>query len=143
LDREVKKLQKDRGLKSVDLKFDEEHNRGELRLVNKHGAEHVINWELASTAECRQLISKYKQIEPYMEPPFVVEVVAKIASASSGNGDDASDGEVSDVSLEAEDKAEKKTAKAAPKRKVEVGVVEKSNARDLFDYVLAEGSKDF
>ena len=142
LDREVKKLQKDRGLKSVDLKFDEEHNLWELHFVNKHGAEHVINWELASTAECRQLISKYKQIEPYMEPPFVVEVVAKAASASA-NGDEAANGEPSDTAEDGEDKAGKKTAKAAPKRKVEVELVEKSNARDLFDYVLDAGSKDF
>jgi DNA gyrase subunit B len=141
LDREVKKLQKDRGLKSVDLKFDEEHNLWELRFVNKHGAEHVINWELASTAECRQLISKYKQIEPYMEPPFVVEVVPRAASSGS-NGDETANGEPSDTA-DGEEKAEKKTAKAAPKRKVEVELVEKSNARDLFDYVLAAGSKDF
>src|ERR1700704_6459137 len=139
LDREVKKLQKDRGLKSVDLKFDEEHNLWELRFVNKHGAEHVINWELASTAECRQLISKYKQIEPYMEPPFVVEVVAKAASA----GDEAANGEPSDPPEDGEEKAGKKTAKAAPKRKLEVELVEKSSARDLFDYVLDAGSKDF
>jgi DNA gyrase subunit B len=142
LDREVKKLQKDRGLKSVDLKFDEEHNLWELHFVNKHGAEHVINWELASTAECRQLISKYKQIEPYMEPPFVVEVVAKAASAS-GNGDEAANGEASDTAEDGEEKAGKKAAKAAPRRKVEVELVEKSNARDLFDYVLDAGSKDF
>jgi DNA gyrase subunit B len=142
LDREVKKLQKERGLKSVDLKFDEEHNLWELRFVNKHGAEHVINWELASTAECRQLISKYKQIEPYMEPPFVVEVVAKAASAGS-NGDEAANGEPSDTAEDGEEKAGKKTAKAAPKRKVEVELVEKSSARDLFDYVLDAGSKDF
>ena len=142
LDREVKKLQKDRGLKSVDLKFDEEHNLWELHFVNKHGAEHVINWELASRAECRQLISKYKQIEPYMEPPFVVEVVVKAASAS-GNGDEAANGEPSDTAEDGEEKAGKKTAKAAPKRKVEVELVEKSNARDLFDYVLDAGSKDF
>jgi len=142
LDREVKKLQKDRGLKSVDLKFDEEHNLWELRFVNKHGAEHVINWELASTAEGRQLISKYKQIEPYMEPPFVVEVLAKAASPSS-NGDEAANGEPSDTAEDGEEKVGKKTAKAAPKRKVEVELVEKSNARDLFDYVLDAGSKDF
>ena len=41
--------------------------------VNSQGAEHVINWELASTPEYRQMMSKFKQIEPYMEPPFVIE----------------------------------------------------------------------
>ena len=77
LEKELKKLQKDDGFKSVESRFDEEHNLWEVSFVNKHGAEHVINWELASSAECRQLISKYKQIEPYMEPPFVVETLGE------------------------------------------------------------------
>ena len=47
-------------------RFDEEHNLWEVRFVNSQGAEHLINWELASTPEYRQLISKFKQIEEYM-----------------------------------------------------------------------------
>ena len=88
LERELKKLQKDRKFKSVESRFDEEHNLWEVRFVNSQGSEHVINWELASSAECRQLISKFKQIDPYLEPPFVVEAVVK-AGAASGNGDEA------------------------------------------------------
>ncbi len=87
LEREMKKLQKDEGFKSIESRFDEEHNLWEVSFVSKHGAEHVINWELASSAECRQLISKYKQIEPYMEPPFVVETLVK-ATPAAGNGDE-------------------------------------------------------
>ncbi len=136
LEKELKKLQKDEGFKSVESRFDEEHNLWEVHFVNKHGAEHVINWVLASSAECRQLIAKYKQIEPYMEPPFVVETLAKAAPAAS-NGDGA-DGEVAD-----EDKNEKKTVKPAAKRKTEIEVVEKTNVRDLRDYVINEGRKDF
>ena len=49
---------------------------GRLSYINSQGAEHLINWELASTAEYRQLLSKFKQIEPYMEPPFVIEAVS-------------------------------------------------------------------
>ena len=86
LEKELKKLQKDEGFKSVEARFDEEHNLWEVSFVNKHGAEHVINWVLSSSAECRQMIAKYKQIEPYMEPPFIVESVAKVAPAG-GNGD--------------------------------------------------------
>ena len=138
LERELKKLQKDRGFKSVELKFDDEHNLWEAGFVNSQGAEHVINWELASSAEFRQLISKFKQIEPYMEPPFVVESVAR-GSAASGNGDLADEGETA----EPEEKAEKKAVKAAPKRKVEMEVVEKTNARDLFEYVKKECSRGY
>jgi len=143
LEREIKKLQKDEGFKSVDARFDEEHNLWEVMFVNKHGAEHVINWELASSAECRQLISKYKQIEAYMEPPFVVETLVKAVPAGA-NGEGA-DGEAEAAEGESaeKEKTEKKTAKPAAKRKAEIEVVEKTNVRDLRDYVINEGRKDF
>jgi DNA gyrase subunit B len=132
LEKELKKLQKDHGIKSVESRFDEEHNLWEVSFVSKHGAEHVINWELAASAECRQMISKYKQIEPYMEPPFVVETLVKAAPAAgtdeAAEGDDADGG--------------KKAAKPA-KRKADTEVVEKTNVRDLRDYVINEGRKDF
>jgi DNA gyrase subunit B len=108
-----------------------------VSFVNKHGADHVINWVLVSSPECRQMIAKYKQIEPYMEPPFVVETLAKAAPAAS-NGDEA-EGEA--VTEEKGDKTDKKVAKA-PKRK-EVEVVEKSNVRELRDYVINEGRREF
>ena len=135
LEKELKKLQKEEGFKSVGSRFDEEHNLWELSFVNKHGAEHVINFVLASSAECRQLIAKYKLIEPYMEPPFVVETLAKAAPAAS-NGDG-----TEDETASAEEKADKKAAKPAKRKEVEV--VEKTNVRDLRDYVINEGRREF
>src|SRR3989442_1692468 len=76
LERELKKLQKERSFKSVKSRFDEEHNLWEVSFINSQCAEHVISCELASTPEYRQLLSKFKQIEPNMEPPFVVETFA-------------------------------------------------------------------
>jgi DNA gyrase subunit B len=143
LERELKKLQKDRKFKSVESRFDEEHNLWEVRFVSSQGSEHVINWELASSAECRQLISKFKQIEPFLEPPFVVEAVVK-AGAAGGNGDDAADDEgVENGSAESDGKSEKKGAKAAPKHKAVVEPVEKATARELFEYVKKEGSRGY
>jgi DNA gyrase subunit B len=131
LEKEIKKLQKDHGIKTVDSRFDEEHNLWEVRFVNKHGAEHTVNWELASSAECRQMISKYKQIEPYMEPPFVVETLVKAMPAGEGpEGEGETEG------------SEKKAAKPV-KRKADIEVVEKTNVRDLRDFVINEGRKDF
>jgi DNA gyrase subunit B len=138
LEKELKKIQKDRAFKEVESRFDEEHNLWEVRYVTSQGAEHLINWELASTPEYRQLLSKFKQIEQYLEPPFVVEVVAKSAPK---NGDAEESGN------EGEDLDKKKATKEAPAktvaRKKEPELVEKQTARDLFDYVLAEGKKDF
>jgi DNA gyrase subunit B len=136
LERELKKLQKDRKFKSVESRFDEEHNLWEVRFVNSQGSEHVINWELASSAECRQLISKFKQIEPYLEPPFVVEAVVKSAAASKED-------EADEESAENGEKSDKKGVKAAPKHKAVVEPVEKATARELFEYVKKEGSRGY
>jgi DNA gyrase subunit B len=138
LERELKKLQKDRKFKSVESRFDEEHNLWEVRFVNSQGSEHVINWELASSAECRQLISKFKQIEPYLEPPFVVEAVSKTGAAGS-NGDEGAD----DEGAENGEKSDKQGAKAAPKHKAVIEPVEKATARELFEYVKKEGSRGY
>ena len=142
LEKDLKKIQKERQFKEVESRFDEEHNLWEVRFVNSQGAEHLINWELASTAEYRQLLSKYKQIEVYMEPPFVVETIAKGSTAS-----EAAEEEVTDAEAGGEDaESAKKKAPAKPasrKKAAETVLVEKSTARDLFEYVLAEGRKDF
>jgi DNA gyrase subunit B len=144
LERELKKLQKDKKFKSVEAVFDEEHNLWEVRFVNSQGSEHTINWELASSAECRQLISKFKQIEPYLEPPFVVEAVVKAGAVS--NGDEGGEDEAADVeSAESDGKSGKKTAKpaAGAKSRAVIEPVEKATARELFDYVKKEGSRGY
>jgi len=144
LEKDLKKLQKERNFKEVESRFDEEHNLWEVRFTNSQGAEHLINWELASTPEYRQLLSKFKQIEAYLEPPFVVETLAKGASS---NGNSANE-ELSDAEREDLEKAQKKTTKEVPvkataKKKAEPESVEKTTPRELFDYVLAEGRKDY
>ncbi len=138
LEKELKRLQKDRKFKSVDSRFDEEHNLWEVSFVSSQGSEHVISWELASSAECRQLISKFKQIEPYLEPPFVVEAISK-ASAAGSNGDEVDDEEAADT----DEKAGKKAAKAVAKHKAVIEPVEKTTARELFEYVKKEGSRGY
>ena len=150
LEKELKKLQKELQFKEVESRFDEEHNLWEVRYLNSQGAEHLINWELASTPEYRQMISKFKQIEPYMEPPFIVETIAK--GSSSGNGangagdETAAEGDEARVGTGAparsgEQSSPAKSAKGG--KKVVKEEVEKATARDLFDYVLGEGKKEF
>jgi DNA gyrase subunit B len=142
LEKELKRLQKDRKFKSVESAFDEEHNLWEVKIVNSQGSEHVINWELASSPEFRQLISKFKQIEQYLEPPFIVEALTKAGVASS-NGDEGAEDDAADEAAESDGKAGKKTAKAAPKSRVVIEPVEKATARELFEYVKKEGSRGY
>jgi DNA gyrase subunit B len=136
LERELKKLAKDNGIKTVETRFDEEHNLWEIFFTDKQAGEHVISWEVASSAECRQMLAKFKQIEANLEPPFVVEHVGKAAAANT-NGEELSDAEKAEA-----EKVEKKTGKAK-RPAVEREAVEKTTPRELLDYVLAEGRKDY
>jgi DNA gyrase subunit B len=144
LEKELKKLQKELQFKEVEARFDEEHNLWEVRYLNSQGAEHLINWELATTPEYRQMIAKFKQIEPYMEPPFIVETLAKASASGNGAGAEDGDGAVTDgdgggpARAESGEKKPSKSPKKAIKEEVE-----KNTARELFDYVLGEGKKEF
>jgi DNA gyrase subunit B len=137
LEKEISKLAKEYQLKNVGSYFDEEHNLWGVKFTDSQGAERQISWALAATPEYRQMIAKFKQIEENMEPPFVVEVAAK-----GGNGDNAAD--LSDAEREDLDKAAKKSSKTPIRRtKIEAERVEKNSARELFDYVLAAGKKEY
>ena len=143
LEKELKKMQKERAFKDVGSRFDEEHNLWEVFFISNQGTERVINWELVSTPEYRQLLAKFKQIEPYMEPPFMVETIAKDTSSADA-ADEAAEAESDTVEQKAE-KAEKKqaTGKTAGKRKSEPEVVEKPNLRELFKYVQEAGGRGY
>jgi len=152
LEKELKRLQKELKLKSVETRFDEEHNLWAVVFVNAQGAEHIINWELAATPECRQLITKFKQIEQYLEPPFVVESVprpAKSAASAEENKEDEAEGYDAPASYasaaekEEAEKDQKKSGKPPARRAKEPEIVEKNTARELFDYVLNEGRKEY
>jgi DNA gyrase subunit B len=132
LEKALKKLEKERQFKSVESRFDEEHNLWEVVFVNAQGAQHVINWEVVSSPESRQLISKFKQIETNLVPPFIVETVAKV-SAKDKEKEEAAEGE---------EGADDNEPKAASK-KFTPTVVEKTSPRELFDYVIGEGRKEY
>jgi DNA gyrase subunit B len=136
LEKEINKLAKEYQLKQVGSYFDEEHNLWGVKFTDSQGAERQINWALASTPEYRQMMAKFKLIEAFMEPPFVVEVAGKATEETSA---DLSDAEREDL-----DKAAKKSSKTSIRRtKIEAERVEKNSARELFDYVLSEGKKEY
>lgn len=138
LEKELQKIAKNDGIKDVKLHFDEEHNAWEVQYTDAQGAERRINWEMAHTPEYRQMMSKFKQIEEFMEPPFVIERVAKGSQAA------AEEEELSETEKEDREKVEKKTGgKVTKRRAAEAEVVEKQSARELFEYVVSEGKKDY
>jgi len=127
-------LLKELGLKSVETRHEEEHNTWLVSFVDSQGAERIINWELITSPEYRQMMSKYKQIGNYMEPPFIIEHAPR---AEKGK---AAEEEPETPIAEAESG---KQEKAPVKRKTTVEPVEKQSPRELFDYVLSQGKKDY
>ncbi|HWZ43137.1 MAG TPA: DNA topoisomerase (ATP-hydrolyzing) subunit B [Candidatus Saccharimonadales bacterium] len=139
LEKDLSKLAKQEQLKDVQRYFDEEHNLWGVSFTDSQGAERHISWELASTPEYRQMLAKFKQIEPFMEPPFIVEVVGR--GGGSEENADVSESEGDDLEKA---KAAKKSSKAPTRRtQGEVAVVEKQTARELFEYVLSEGRREY
>jgi DNA gyrase subunit B len=140
LEKELKRIAGERQFMSVGLRFDEEHKLWELAFVNSQGAEHLINWELAGSAEYRQMMAKYNLIGKYFQPPFSVEFKQKEKEAAAQEAAE----ELSETEKAELEKAEKKTSKTVRRTRAgEPEVVEKNTARDLFDYVLNEGKKDY
>ena len=135
LEKALQGIAKQQGLKSVEKRFEEEHNLWECVYVNAQGAPHVINWEFASSPEYRQMMTKFKQIEQYLQAPYFIETVQKSAVPSGGE-------ELSDAERADQEKAAQKAPKAS-KRKTEAETVEKQTVRELFDYVLNEGRKEY
>ena len=134
LEKRIKSLVKELGLKSVETRHEEEHNTWLVSFVDSNGAPRLINWELITSPEYRQMISKYKQIDAYMEPPFIIEHAARAEKAKA----EAEESETPIGEVEAA-KQDKSTAK----RKIPNEPVEKQSARELFDYVLSQGKKDY
>jgi DNA gyrase subunit B len=146
LEKELNRLQKDRKvtgvvsrlggernsrrpLKEIESRFDEDHNLWEVRYVDSQGAEHIINWELASAPECRQLTSKFKLIEQYLEPPYVVEVKPQAKKGAT------------EPAAEEDEEAGEVVAKTVVNDSD--NMFDNSSLQGLFDYVLEQGKKGF
>jgi DNA gyrase subunit B len=135
LETQLQAMPKEKGLKEIRLEFDEEHELWYVRFLNAQGAEHLLNWALVSTPEYRQMISKYKRIAEFMQPPFSVESVAKDSGSAE---DELSDAEKADLA-----KAEAKGVRPTKRKAGDFEMVEKATARELFEYVLNEGRKEY
>jgi DNA gyrase subunit B len=139
--KELEKIQKKYLFKGLQKPVqDEEHQTWSLCFADAQGAERRIDWLLASTPEYRQMMAKHVQIRDLLEPPFVVEYAAKAAEKGVGVPDP------EDTGAEAEEtKGEAEAGKPAPKRtgKASLEPVEKQTPRELFEYVIEQGRRDY
>jgi DNA gyrase subunit B len=117
--------------------YDEEHQTWSLAFTDDNGAERTINWTLASSPEYRQMMSKYSQIKDRLEPPFRIEYASKQAAAPEP--------EEAEADAEGETIGEAEAGKPAPKRsgRASHDPVVKLTARELFEYVIEQGRRDY
>jgi len=112
---------------------DEEHHTWSIHFTDGQGADRRIDWTLASAPEFRQMMSKYTQIKEYLEPPFLIEYATKAtATTEAEEGDEE----------EATEAAEQKPT-ARRNARAQRDPVEKQTARDLFNYIVEQGKKDY
>jgi DNA gyrase subunit B len=124
----------------ADPVLDEEHQTWSVSFADAQGALRTIDWALASAPEYRQMMAKHAQIREELEPPFLIEYAAKNKTGAAEESveelvaHDGSDTETGEA-LTA------KAARKAPRSPQEP--VEKKTARDLFEYVIEQGRRDY
>jgi DNA gyrase subunit B len=114
--------------------YDEEHQTWSIAFTDDNGAERKINWTLASSPEYRQMMSKFAQIKDQLQPPFRIEYASKQAVV-----------EADPEETEGETIGEVEAGKPAPKRasKASHDPVVKQTPKELFDYVIEQGRRDY
>ncbi|WP_058187823.1 DNA topoisomerase (ATP-hydrolyzing) subunit B [Terracidiphilus gabretensis] len=112
---------------------DEEHRTWSVCFTDSQAATRCIDWTLASSPEFRQMMAKYSLIKEYMEPPFLIEFAGKGGAAQETSAEDE----------EAEGEEAKAETKAARTSRIVRDPVEKQTARELFEYIVEQGKKDY
>ncbi len=142
-------LERDWQFKAVsEVDFDEEHRLYSVSFTDAQGAERRLDWTLAMAPESRQLLAKQAQLGPALVGPFHIEYAAKQVAAPGSQAaldeaDEAAQEEgVNDLiaaapGTAAEAKPGKRTGKAAQ------DPVEKRTAREVFEYVIEQGRKEY
>ena len=118
-------------------KRDDEHHTWSLSFTDAQGAVRHIDWGLAGSPEFRQMMAKFALIKDQLEGPFLVEYPVKADSAVKDA--EAAEGESAEgeVTTTAAAKAPKRAARANREP------VEKQTARELFEYVVEQGKREY
>jgi len=125
---------------------DDEHHTWSVCFTDSQGAGRCIDWNLASSPEFRQMMSKYSLIKEFLEPPFLIEFAAKPGTAEAANDAAVADPAAEDAPAEASTESAEVQAEAKQARRAARALrepVEKQTARELFTYIVEQGKKDY
>ena len=135
--------------------LDIEHNTWWISFTDAQGAERRIDWAMANAAETRQLLAKYAQIEAQLQGPFHISYAAKAAPTTPEQVTQAaSQAEMDEADEVAQEEGVNDTIAAAPGTATETkpakrssrasqDPVEKSTPREVFEYVIEQGRKEY
>ena len=137
-------MQKTYQFKNVgDVTFDEEHRSYSVSYTDAQGAVRTIDWALASAPESRQMLAKQAQLKDQLTGPFLIEYATKTkAEAAAEEAEEiASEEGVADDATAPGTAAETKPAKRSARASQDP--VEKKTPRDVFNYVIEQGKKEY
>jgi len=147
----LKAIERAQQFKSVsNVEFDEEHRSYSVTYTDAQGAPRRIDWTLAAAPESRQLLAKHAQIREQLVGPFLIEYAGKVAVAAAKSEAEQAEQELEDtedVELEgALDAGAAKVDAVKPVKrsaKVSQDPVEKKTPREVFEYVIEQGRKEY
>jgi DNA gyrase subunit B len=148
----LKAIEKAYQFKAVsDVTFDEEHRSYSVSFTDAQGAVRHIDWTLAVAPESRQLLSKHAQLREQLVGPFLIEYAGKESAAATKSAEEKAEQELEDteeVELEGAVDAGAAPVEAAAKpvkrsAKVSQDPVEKQTPREVFEYVIEQGRKEY
>jgi DNA gyrase subunit B len=126
-----------------DVLFNEERQMYSVNFTDAQGALRSIDWALASAAESRQMLAKHAQIREELKGPFLIEYSAKTKTEAAVEEAEEAATEEGVAAIAAapgtalEAKPGKRTSKASHEP------VEKKTAREVFEYVIEQGRKEY
>ncbi len=126
--------------------FDEEHRTWSVSFTDAQGAERKIDWALANAAESRLLLAKYAQIKDQLQAPFLISYATKSAAVVTQEALDDADEAAQEEGVSAEAAAPGTVAEAKPAKRANRASqdpVEKKTPREVFDYVIEQGRKEY
>ncbi len=130
-----------------DVEFDEEHKMYSVSYTDAQGAVRKIDWVLATAPESRQLLAKHAQIREQLVGPFHIEYAAKQPPPTSQAAlDEADEIEQEEGVNETIASAPGTMAEAKPGKRNLKGSqdpVEKGSPREVFEYVIEQGRKEY
>jgi DNA gyrase subunit B len=148
----LKTMERGYQFKSVsEVQFDEEHRTYSVTFVDAQGAPRVIDWTLAAAPESRQLLAKHAQLREQLVGPFLIEYAGKAAVAAAKTEAEQAEQELEDTeevelegALDAGASPVEEAAKPVKRSaKVSQDPVEKKTPREVFEYVIEQGRKEY